>query len=173
MLPTSTSFQIEHLTIILSVDAIRMNIFVIFLRGTRLAKPLLIMRQFYCKMHDTTQYCGARGGAVGWGTALQVGRSRVRFPMVSLKFFIAIILPAALWPWGWLSFYQKWVFPEGKGGRCLGLTNLPLSCADCLEIWEPNPPANMWVCPGLYMYCFNLAFISNAVDCAKTVACMQ
>ena len=26
----------------------------------------------------------ARCGAVGWGTALQVGRSRVRFPMVSL-----------------------------------------------------------------------------------------
>jgi len=30
---------------------------------------------------------GARGDAVGWGTALQVGRSRVRFPMVSLEFF--------------------------------------------------------------------------------------
>ena len=32
------------------------------------------------------------------GTALQVGGSRVRFPMVSLEFFIDIILPAALWP---------------------------------------------------------------------------
>jgi hypothetical protein len=32
-------------------------------------------------------------------TALQVGRSRVRFPIVSLKFFIDIILPAALGPW--------------------------------------------------------------------------
>ena len=31
-------------------------------------------------------YVGARGGAVGWGTALQVGRSRVRFPIVSLDF---------------------------------------------------------------------------------------
>jgi hypothetical protein len=32
--------------------------------------------------------------------------------------------------------YQEY-FLRGKGGRCLGLTTLPPSCADCLEIWEP------------------------------------
>ena len=47
-----------------------------------------------------TLLLGARGGAVGRGTAIQAGRSRVRFPMVSLEFFIDIILPAALYPWG-------------------------------------------------------------------------
>ena len=33
------------------------------------------------------------------GRGLQ-SRSQVRFPMVSLEFFIDIIHPAALWPWG-------------------------------------------------------------------------
>jgi hypothetical protein len=41
-----------------------------------------------------------RGGAVGRGTVPQTGRLRVPFPLVSLEFFIDIILPAALWPWG-------------------------------------------------------------------------
>jgi hypothetical protein len=42
---------------------------------------------------------GARGRAFGYGTTLQVGRSRVSFPMVSLEVFVDVILPAALWPW--------------------------------------------------------------------------
>jgi hypothetical protein len=29
-----------------------------------------------------------------------------------------------------------------KGGRCVGLT-LPPSCADCLEICEPQPPGTL------------------------------
>ena len=100
---------------------------------------------------------GARGGAVGWGTALLAGRSRVRFPMVSLEFFIDIILPAALWSCGWLSLQQKWmsgIFPGGKDGQSLGLTTLPPSCADCLEIWEPQPPGNLRPCPSLQWDCF-------------------
>ena len=31
------------------------------------------------------------------------------------------------------------IFSGCKGGRCVGLTTLPPSCADCLEIWEPEP----------------------------------
>jgi hypothetical protein len=34
----------------------------------------------------------------------------------------------------------------GKGGRCAGLTTLPLSCANCLEIWDPQPSGTLWVC---------------------------
>jgi hypothetical protein len=37
----------------------------------------------------------------------------------------------------------------GKGGRCIGLTTLPHSCADCLEIWEPQRSGNFRASPGL------------------------
>jgi len=41
--------------------------------------------------------------AFGWGPVLQAIRSWVQFLMVSLEFFMDIILPAALWGWGRLS----------------------------------------------------------------------
>jgi len=31
----------------------------------------------------------------------------------------------------------------------MGLTTLPLLCADCHEIWERQPPGTMRACPGL------------------------
>jgi len=37
----------------------------------------------------------------------------------------------------------------GKGGHCVGLTTLPPSCADCLEIWEPQHPKTLRVCAGI------------------------
>jgi len=44
--------------------------------------------------------------------------------------------------------YQEY-FLWGKGGRWVGLTTLPTSCADCLEIWEPQTPGTLRACPGL------------------------
>jgi hypothetical protein len=35
--------------------------------------------------------------------------------------------------------YQEY-FLGDKSGRCLGLTTLPPSCADCLEIWKHQTP---------------------------------
>ena len=46
----------------------------------------------------------------------------------------------------------------GKGGRYVGLTTLPPSCADCLEIWEPQPPGTLRACPGLQWDCFTFTF---------------
>jgi hypothetical protein len=38
---------------------------------------------------------------------------------------------------------------RGKSGGCIALTTLPPSCADCHEIWEPQPPGNLRASPGL------------------------
>jgi hypothetical protein len=40
-------------------------------------------------------------------------------------------------------------FLGGKCGRRVGPTTLPPSCADCLEIWELQPPGTLRACPGL------------------------
>jgi hypothetical protein len=37
-----------------------------------------------------------------------------------------------------------------KGGQCTGLTTLLPSCANCLLTLEPQHPAALTVCPGLY-----------------------
>jgi len=57
------------------------------------------------------------------GTAVQIGRSLVRFHMVSMEFFIDIILLIALWS------SVPGVFSGGKNARFVRLTTLPPSWA--------------------------------------------
>ena len=49
--------------------------------------------------------------------------------------------------------YQEY-FLGCIGGRCVRLTTLPPSCADCLEFYEPQPPGPLRACPGLSWNCF-------------------
>jgi hypothetical protein len=81
---------------------------------------------------------------------------QVRFP-VSLEFFIDIVHPAAIWVVSASNRheYQDY-FLGGKGGRCVGLTTLPLSCADDLEIWEPQATVILRTCPDMQWDYFNL-----------------
>ena len=44
--------------------------------------------------------------------------------------------------------YQEYNF-GGKGGRCGGLTNLPPSCDDCIDIWEPQSTGTLRAFPVL------------------------
>jgi len=41
-------------------------------------------------------------------------------------------------------------FQGGKGGRCVRLTTILPSSADCFEIWESEPPGTSSSRPGLY-----------------------
>ena len=42
--------------------------------------------------------------------------------------------------------------PGAKDGWCVGLKNLPPSCADYFENWETQPPGNLRACPGIALY---------------------
>jgi hypothetical protein len=75
-------------------------------------------------IHPVYEAAHARGGSAGSDTALQVGRSRVRFPMVSQD---------GVYSASNRNEYQK-CFLRGKGGRCLWLHSIPPSSTDCLEI---------------------------------------
>jgi hypothetical protein len=44
--------------------------------------------------------------------------------------------------------YQEY-FLGGKFSHCIGLTTLPPSCADSLEVWEPQPPGTLKGCNGI------------------------
>jgi hypothetical protein len=83
---------------------------------------------------------------------------RHKFASSSPNDVIDIILAAALWSGIEPVFNRKEYheyFLGAKCGRCLGLANLSISCADCFEIWEPQPPGTFRACRGLYMDCFN------------------
>jgi len=63
------------------------------------------------------------------------------------------------------------IFPVGKGSRWVGLTNLPPSYADCLEIGEPGPLGTPRSCPGLHRVCFNFTFTLNFLVYYDIVLC--
>jgi len=91
---------------------------------------------------------GAHGGAVGRGTGLHVGRSRVRFSIVSLEFFIDIIITAPLWPWSTqpLTDMSTGIFPRGvKTAGAYGWQSYHLYVpivliSGSLDLLEPSGP---------------------------------
>ena len=71
-------------------------------------------------------------GVAWWRCWLRLcakSHKRFRFSMVSLEFFIDIILP---------------------GSQCVVLSTLPPSCADGLIVWEPQSLGTLRTFPGLY-----------------------
>jgi len=65
----------------------------ILTQGAKIDVGAVICSMCVCVYIYIYIYIQARSGAVVWGTALQAGISQVRLPIVSLEFFIDIILP--------------------------------------------------------------------------------
>jgi hypothetical protein len=75
----------------------------------------------------------ASGGVVGWRTMLQAGRSPVRVPD-EVNVCNLVILPTALWPWGWTHPLTKMSTRNLTGGK-----KWPTRRAENLAaICEPN-----------------------------------
>jgi hypothetical protein len=59
----------------------------------------------------------------------------------------------------------------GKGSRCVVLTTLSSSCADCLETWDPQLPETLTACPVLYSHNFSF-ILSGNVNIQNDVCCI-
>jgi hypothetical protein len=93
-----------------------------------------------------SRYHGGAWWRSGWGTALQTDRSRDRFPVVIGIFHLHNPSGRTV---ALRSTQPLTDMSTRKGGRCVGLTTLPPSCADCLKLWEPQPPGTLKVCNGI------------------------
>jgi len=93
---------------------------------------------------------GARGSSLGWGTALQAGRSRVSIPEGVIGIFSLTLSFRPHYSSGVDSAsnrnkYQEY-FLGCKGGRCVGLTNLTIF--KCRLSWNVGT-SNSWNPQGL------------------------
>ena len=99
------------------------------------------------------------GGTVGWGTALQVGRLRVRFPILLLEFFVDIILPGRAMALGLTQplteMSTRNIFLRGKGGRCVWLTAFIFMCQLSWNLGS----SNSWSLQGLSRTVMGLLYL--------------
>ena len=102
---------------------------------------------------------GVCGGTFGWGTALQAGPKRVRFPIKLMGFSFTqsfqLHYGAGVDSASNRNEYQVSLL-RATGGQCVGLTTVRPSCADSFEIWEPQTTGALRVCPRQCRNCFTI-----------------
>jgi hypothetical protein len=110
-----------------------------------------------------------RGGVVGWGTALQAGKEAGSLSDSGIAFHLHNPSDQTITQPIKRNKYHEY-FLARKGGRCVGLINVPPSRTDCHEIWEPQPSGTVKACPGLYEVVLLLP-LPNIKHCY--IFCMQ
>jgi hypothetical protein len=114
----------------------------------------------------TGLYEGKRCSVEGWGTMLQAGRSRLRFPVRLLDLFsIYLIIQAALWPWSRLRTEMSTRnLPGGEGRPARKADDLTAICQPIAYImWEPRPPTNLWA----FTACYRVSFTFTLLVCIR------
>ena len=59
-----------------------------------------------------------------------------------------------------------------KGGRCVGLTTLLPSCADCFEFWGLQPPGTLRACRGIFIFNIPLLACCNLFEVQTDYFCI-
>jgi hypothetical protein len=94
-----------------------------------------------------------RGGTDGWGTAIQVGSSRFNSCSCNWRKPSSRTLVDSS---SNRNEYQDYVLGP--------VHTLPLSCADWLEIGQPQAPGTLWARPALYWYSFCLISLQELLE---------
>ena len=92
---------------------------------------------YWCGKAVSTTNSGLRDGAVGWGTADKSRKVAGSIPDGVMGIFHWFNPSGRTMALGSTHLLKEWVpgvSPGGKGGRCIGLTTLQLSCAEFLYI---------------------------------------
>jgi hypothetical protein len=106
---------------------------------------------------------GTRGSVVGWGTILQAGRSRFRFPMRLLDFFNLPNLSSRIMAQGStqpLTEMSTRKIPGGKRRPARKADNLTATCRLIVwKIWEPRRLTTLWAFTACYRDSFTFIFL--------------
>jgi hypothetical protein len=118
---------------------------VIWVKLHQRRRQMFLAKHMYLTMHCHT----SEDGDTRWRSWFRL-YATIREVAVSIRGTV-IFLQAALWLWGPLSLWHKWV-PLIFSVKTADV--LQLSCTKCLDIWEPHSPGTLRNCPGLQRDCF-------------------